>query len=276
MAFNFHRAQEGIVLANSHRGFSSHYPENTFAAFNAAQMAGTHCIEIDIHLTADNHLVVIHDHRIDRVSTGSGFVEQMTLAELRQYDFGGRFNHTFTGTSIPLLAEVLLWATANEMGLIVEVKQRHRQQELVSHLVELLSSQPQTIGHIQLLGFNHVLINQVRAQIPELALQVVTLERYNNQLAAVQQSNASCVCFEYEFASVDDLRSYKRAGLGTRLFLHETKQGKTPLEQYDYKFGGNSKAEILGWLRERLIDMLSHDDIDYLKTLIEQADLRWD
>ncbi|MBI0301433.1 glycerophosphodiester phosphodiesterase, partial [Streptomyces sp. PRKS01-29] len=47
-----------------------------------------HCIEIDIHLTADNQLVVTHDHRVDRVSTGQGFVEQLTYPQLLEFDFG--------------------------------------------------------------------------------------------------------------------------------------------------------------------------------------------
>ena len=129
MAFTFHRAAEGIVLANSHRGYSSCAPENTFPAFEAARQAGTHCIEIDIHLTADNQLVVTHDHRIDRVSTGQGFVEQLTYPQLLESDFGVKYHPAFSGTRIPLLADVLRWAIENHMGLIVEVKQRRRHDE---------------------------------------------------------------------------------------------------------------------------------------------------
>ncbi|MEE7534309.1 glycerophosphodiester phosphodiesterase [Klebsiella huaxiensis] len=276
MVFTFHRAAEGIVLANSHRGYSNCAPENTFPAFEAARLAGTHCIEIDIHLTADNQLVVTHDHRIDRVSTGQGFVEQLTYPQLLESDFGVKYHPAFSGTRIPLLADVLRWAVENHMGLIVEVKQRRRHDEFVEVLVQLLRAMPETIGHIQLLGFNHVLINRVKAQIPELALQVVTLERYNDQLAAVQQSHASCVCFEYEFAHVDDLRAYKKAGLGVRMYLHEVKNGMDPLTQYQHKFGYDSRPEIMSWLRDGLIDMLSHDDIPYLQGLIEEAGLRWD
>ncbi len=275
MTFNFHRASTGIVLANGHRGYSDVAPENTFCAFEAALLAGTHSFEIDIHLTADNVLVVSHDHRIDRVSNGTGFIEQMTFQQLRRYDFGVLFYPAFAGTLIPRLEEVLEWAVERNVGLVVEVKQRRRHAEFVQALVALLNARPQAIGHIQLLGFNHVLLNQVKARLPTLALQVVTLERYNDQLAAVSQSNASCVCFEYEFAHVDDLRAYKQAGLGVRMYLHEVKDGKDPLSQYFYKFGYDSRPEILGWLQEGLIDMLSHDDVPYLQGLIEEAGLRW-
>ncbi|EPP0238638.1 TPA: glycerophosphodiester phosphodiesterase [Escherichia fergusonii] len=275
MAFNFHRAAEGIVLANSHRGYSSCRPENTFPAFEAARMAGTHCIEIDIHLTADNQLVVTHDHRVDRVSTGQGFVEQLTLEQLLAFDFGVKYHPDFADTRIPRLADVLHWAVKYDMGLIIEAKQRRRHDAFVTAFVQLLREQPQALSHIQLLGFNHVLINRVKAEIPELALQVVTLERYNDQLSAVQHSHASCVCFEYEFAHVDDLRAYKNAGLGVRMYLHEVKNGMDPLAQYHHKFGYDSRPEILSWLREGLIDMISHDDIPWMQALIAEAGLRW-
>ncbi|MBZ4270799.1 glycerophosphodiester phosphodiesterase, partial [Mycobacterium tuberculosis] len=84
---------------------------------------------------ADNQLVVTHDHRIDRVSTGHGFVEQMTYPQLLACDFGVKYHPSFAGTRIPLLADVLRWAVENSMGLIVEVKQRNRHDEFVAALV---------------------------------------------------------------------------------------------------------------------------------------------
>ncbi|QIG04911.1 glycerophosphodiester phosphodiesterase family protein [Proteus sp. ZN5] len=275
MSFNFHRAEEGIVLANGHRGYTRKYPENTLPAFIGALEVGTHCIEIDVHLTVDNEIVVTHDHRIDRVSTGTGFVEEMTYGQLCRYDFGVNFGDKFAGTPIPLLKDVLNWAVKNHVGLIVEVKQRRRVDDFIHHLVILLQSIPDAISHIQLLGFSHVLINKVKERIPELALQVVTIERYNNQLAGVLASNASCVCIEYEYTHIDDLIAYKKAGLGVRLYLHENKNGIYPLEQYQLKFGGDCKSEIFRWMQLGLIDILSHDDIPYLQTLIEEAGLRW-
>ncbi|OAT21582.1 glycerophosphodiester phosphodiesterase [Proteus myxofaciens] len=276
MTFDFHRADQGIILANSHRGYSSQYPENTMPAFVGALNAGTHCIEIDIRLTADNQLVVIHDDRIDRVSTGTGYVELMTYSQLQRYDFGIKFHPNFAGTPIPLLSDVLLWAIHHDVGLIVEIKQRRRTEDLIYHLVTLLNSIPEAISYIQLLGFNHVLINQVKKQIPELALQVVTLERYNDQLAAVKGSNASCVCIEYEYTHIDDLVRYKEAGLGVRLYLHECKNGIFPLENYLLKFGHDCRSEIINWLQYGLIDIISHDDIPYLQSIIEDAGLRWE
>ena len=60
MGFNFTVAEQGIVLANSHRGYSQCYPENTMPAFEAALAAGTHSVELDVHMTKDEKLVVHH------------------------------------------------------------------------------------------------------------------------------------------------------------------------------------------------------------------------
>lgn len=270
MKFNFNVSTQGIVLANSHRGYSHKYPENTMHAFIGAVKAGTHSIELDIAMTKDEKIVVIHDFSIERVSNGEGYVEQMTLAELRQYDYGVKFAPEFAGTEISELREVLLWAVKNNLGLIVEVKQRRNHQRFAEVLADLLNETHST-EHVLLLGFNHRLINKVKHLLPEVQLQVVTLARYNDQLAAVLASNASSVCVEYHYVEKEDLIAYKNAGLSVRLYLHETKNGIYPIQAYETKYGYEVESEIIEWLREGLIDMLSHDDIEYLKMLIEKA-----
>lgn len=269
MAFEFNVTEKGQVLANSHRGYSAKYPENTMPAFVGALEAGTHSIELDIAMTKDEKIVVIHDFSIERVSNGTGYVEQMTLAELQQYDFGVKFSPAFQGTKILELESVLTWALENNVGLIVEAKQRRNHQRFAEVLAEILQ-RTNTVDQILLLGFDHVLINKVKALLPNLRLQVVTLARYNDQLNAVLGSNASSVCVEYHYVGKEDLIAYKKAGLAVRMYLHESKEIPV-LEMYNQKYGYDTESEIIQWLREGLIDMLSHDDIPYLKSLIEKA-----
>lgn len=270
MGFNFIVADQGVVLANSHRGYSHCYPENTMPAFEAALAAGTHSIELDIHMTKDEKLVVHHDFTIDRVSTGTGYVEQMTLAELKQYDYGVKFDPKFAGTQIPELSEVLQWAVANHVGVVLEVKQKQHHQRCAEVLAEVLLA-TNAVDNVLLLAFDHVLINRVKAIIPQVKLQVVTLARYNKQLEATLGSNASSACVEYHYIHRDDLIAYKQAGLSVRLYLHESPQGQEITQVYNEKYGFDVESEIIGWLREGLIDMLSHDDIPYLCKLIEKA-----
>ena len=76
----------------AHRGASGNFPENTIAAFKEAARLPVFGVEFDVHMTADGELVVIHDESIDRTSNGTGYVKDMSLAELKKYDFGSWFS----------------------------------------------------------------------------------------------------------------------------------------------------------------------------------------
>ncbi len=98
----------------AHRGASGEAPENTLAAFRRAVALGIEYIELDVHVSRDGHVVVIHDASVERTTNGAGIVQEQTLAQLRQWDAGYHFSpdsgETFpfraTGVTIPTLAEV--------------------------------------------------------------------------------------------------------------------------------------------------------------------------
>ncbi|MEJ2597292.1 MAG: glycerophosphodiester phosphodiesterase family protein [Anaerolineales bacterium] len=90
----------------AHRGASAHAPENTLASFELAVRQKADAIELDAKLSADGQVVVIHDQTVDRTTDGSGRVNQMTLAQLRQLDAGIHFAQAFHGERIPTLEEV--------------------------------------------------------------------------------------------------------------------------------------------------------------------------
>jgi glycerophosphoryl diester phosphodiesterase len=72
----------------AHRGASADRPEHTRAAYELALQEGADGVECDVRLTRDGHLVCVHDRRVDRTSTGTGLVSDMTLAELKEFDWG--------------------------------------------------------------------------------------------------------------------------------------------------------------------------------------------
>ena len=91
----------------AHRGFSKAAPENTMAAFGAAVALGAAEIELDVRFSKDGVPVVIHDDFLERVSNGTGVVQDFTLKELKQLDFGSHFGSSFAGTRICTFEEVL-------------------------------------------------------------------------------------------------------------------------------------------------------------------------
>jgi glycerophosphoryl diester phosphodiesterase len=99
------RTAERIVAA--HRGAGRLAPENTVRSFERAMELGAVALELDVHLTNDDELVVIHDSHVDRTTDGTGAIRARSAAEVAQLDAGGWYAPEFTGTRIPTLDEVL-------------------------------------------------------------------------------------------------------------------------------------------------------------------------
>ncbi|HOM58141.1 MAG TPA: glycerophosphodiester phosphodiesterase family protein [Candidatus Latescibacteria bacterium] len=91
----------------AHRGFSGRYPENTMAAFKAAVALGVDVIEIDVHLSRDGHVVIMHDAKLDRTTDGKGPIAEHTLAEIKRVDAGSKKGAQFAGERVPTFAEML-------------------------------------------------------------------------------------------------------------------------------------------------------------------------
>jgi glycerophosphoryl diester phosphodiesterase len=96
-------------LVIAHRGDSAHRPENTLASFASGLEVGAAFAELDVHLTRDGEVVVIHDATLDRTTNGRGAIRDMTLAEIRRFSAGypTRFGSDYAGERIPTLGEVL-------------------------------------------------------------------------------------------------------------------------------------------------------------------------
>ncbi len=90
----------------AHRGSSAHAPENTLAAFELAVKQGADGVELDVKLSADGQVIVIHDQTVDRTTDGSGNVTQMTLPALLELDAGRFFSESYRRERIPTLDEV--------------------------------------------------------------------------------------------------------------------------------------------------------------------------
>lgn len=110
------------MLIYAHRGARGYAPENTMAAFQKAAALKAGGIELDVQMTADRQVVICHDHDIDRTSNGRGIICELTVTELKKYDFGSWFGPQFAGETIPTLDEFLPWFTNTAMVLNIEIK----------------------------------------------------------------------------------------------------------------------------------------------------------
>lgn len=105
----------------AHRGASAYAPENTVEAFALAMEQGADGIELDVQMTKDGQVVVIHDETIDRVSDGTGAVRDYTLEELKKFHFSNHMEN-YENAAIPTLKKVLDLIKSSNMLLNIELK----------------------------------------------------------------------------------------------------------------------------------------------------------
>ena len=107
----------------SHRGANRVAPQNTIPAFKKSIEIGVDGFETDIHLSADGVPVICHNYTIDETSDGQGKINDLTLEQLRSYDFGSYFHEKFKGTTLPTLEEFLsLCENADIEIMNIEIK----------------------------------------------------------------------------------------------------------------------------------------------------------
>lgn len=167
----------------AHRGYSAAAPENTLASFQAATEQAIWGVEFDVHLSADNVPVVIHDHTVDRTTNGTGKVAEKTIAQLQSLDAGSWFSPQFSQETIPTLEQVLALFSATSIYLLIEIKSS---QFLDSENIKLLSELLKPWRDRCLVAsFQHHLLSQFNQYAPQLTLAyaVSTIDQYSLEYA---------------------------------------------------------------------------------------------
>lgn len=111
----------------AHRGYRLVAPENTLPAFEAALAFHPDMLEMDVHRTLDGKLVVIHDEKVDRTTNGTGYVKDLTLAEIKALDAGSYKEPKMSNVTVPTLFEFLTFLKEQQFNqtLLIEVKTDH-------------------------------------------------------------------------------------------------------------------------------------------------------
>ena len=151
----------------AHRGFSADYPENTMLAFAKALEAGCDGIELDVHLTKDKEIVIIHDESVDRTTNGNGFIQDMTLAELRRFDAG-------RGEHIPTLDEYFDLVQNTDILSNIELKNNIcRYPGMEAIVIEKILAR-KLLGRVILSSFNHHSMLECQQLAPEIPCGFLT------------------------------------------------------------------------------------------------------
>ena len=152
----------------AHRGFSGKYPENTMLAFEKAVEIGVDGIELDVHLTKDNEIVIIHDEDIKRTCDGEGLVKDMTLEELRKFDASATFRGQYGFCGIPTLREYFELVKDTPIITNIELKtgvyEYHTIEQRVIDMVREFGLSDKIIFS----SFNHFTVKRCEEIAPEI------------------------------------------------------------------------------------------------------------
>jgi len=155
-----------------HRGASHRAPANTLAAFRKAADLGADGIELDVQLSRDGALVVIHDFSLEATTDGHGLVRTKTLAELRQLHAGSRFDAAFAGERIPTLQEVIE-AVGDRLLLNIELKTPALGDDGLARRVVRLVEERGLAERVVLSSFNPLAIWRARRLNPAIATGLI-------------------------------------------------------------------------------------------------------
>jgi glycerophosphoryl diester phosphodiesterase len=265
MSFSFLAREAGRVHVCGHRGYSLHYPENTLPAFQAAKAWGATIVEIDVVLTADGELIVLHDLTVDRTTDGHGFAADLSLERIRSLDAGSGFSPRFAGIRIPTLAEVLDWAKSEEMGLLLEIKDTERPDLAVDRVASLLAATG-TVDRAVVISFDHVVLKRAVERHSGIRTQAITHARHADIVGVLRACGASSVSIELDMFHPDDGRTLRAAGCSNRVSVPRPEQ----LAKY-WHGGRDPLPKFVNWIADGLIDAISGDDVPFIARLVERA-----
>lgn len=160
----------------AHRGSKGNRPENTLSAFREALSLDIEGIELDVHMTKDNQLVVIHDETVNRTTNGKGFVKGLTLYEIKQLDAGSWFSKEYEGEKIPTLSEVLELVQPSNFKLNIELKNDVFAYEGIEEVVLNEVERYSYTANVILSSFNHYSIRKCLELNPTLETGVLFME----------------------------------------------------------------------------------------------------
>jgi len=156
----------------AHRGDSAHRPENTLPSFAGALEVGAALVELDVQLTADGHVIVIHDPGLDRTTTGRGDVRRLTLAEVRSVSAGypDRFGSAYAGERVPTLSEALA-LLRGRARVLVEIKAESVTDDADGGIEARVADEVRRAGladSVALISFDHRAILRLASLAPEM------------------------------------------------------------------------------------------------------------
>jgi glycerophosphoryl diester phosphodiesterase len=224
--------EEGIVHIMGHRGAPAYEPENTLRSLSRALEMGVDAVEIDVHLSKDGRIMVIHDDTVDRTTNGTGRVRDLTYDQLRQLDAG-------KGERIPSLEEVadLL---AGQAHLVIEVKDPSAAEPLVTFF-----QARQIFGNAHVISFWHPLVKAMKEQEPRLRTGVLLVGCPADPAGLAQAARAEALVLHYGYVTPELVKAAHTHGLLVYIWNIDDIETLKPYLAMDLDGIGSNRPDVL-------------------------------
>ena len=193
------------ILKIAHRGAKGHIAENTLASFRKAIDMGCDGIELDVHLSSDGEVVVIHDESVDRTTDGKGFVKEMSLPELRRLKIEKEHR-------IPTLSEVI--DMTNENCLInIEIKASEATKPVIKLIAKYVSKKNRKYAQFLVSSFDWEALKEIRESNPEIPLGVLTQTDLDLAIGFSEFISAETIHPYFHLLTAENTKQMQQKGL---------------------------------------------------------------
>jgi glycerophosphoryl diester phosphodiesterase len=222
-------------LVMAHRGSMGQAPENTMAAFQLVMDQGCNAIELDIHLSKDGEIIVCHDATLDRTTDMTGYINEMTVQELKKADAGKWFHEQYVGQRLPLLEEVFDLVPPHIL-LNIEIKESYgRQLEL--KLLELLKKRNR-IDSVILSSFHMKSLRFLKESEPEVKIGLIYNCNFIQHREAANLVGVPVYSLHPNFHNIDQENIVDAITHGLKVFPYTINDEKEMKEAISYGVSG--------------------------------------
>jgi glycerophosphoryl diester phosphodiesterase len=210
-----------FLEVHAHRGGAGLAPENTLAAFRKALELGVDALEMDLHVTRDGVVVVIHDGTLDRTTDGRGDVGDLSLEAVKRSDAGGKFAPAFRGERVPSLREVIDLVKTSGNGRVrldLELKYHQarpgRPEDFEERVLEILRGTG-IAERVNVISFHHPSLTKVKALEPKIRTGLLAGGRMAPQdpVALVRQFRADYYSPNFRHVTSEAVAALHQAGI---------------------------------------------------------------
>jgi glycerophosphoryl diester phosphodiesterase len=220
-----------------HRGAPADEPENTLGSFRRALAVGVAAVELDVQLTKDGRLAVIHDETLDRTTNGRGPVRDFTLAELKKLDAG-------RGESVPSLEEVFD-LVRGKADLVVELKQPEAAEALLGFFQERRAFDFATV-----ISFWHPVLKDLKQAEPRLNTGVLMVGCPADPVGLARAADAGALILQYAYVTPELVAAAHNHGLLVYVWnIDDTKTLKPYLTMNLDGIGSNRPGVLIEYLK---------------------------